>query len=162
MTRITIRGRKWTIDEVPDVVAAVGKHANRRDRARGLDKICMFDTARILVCQSLEAPSKLEVYVHELIHACNPDLRENTVAFTARVIADALDKALHYTFTPPTPATHPPAPDSTDRSSPVGHGESPRPQSLEQPGRRRSPTATAHADANGPLTAPEGPNRECC
>lgn len=110
---VVIRRKRWTLEEVADVVAEAGRDANKRDRARGLDGICMFEGSKILVCRDLDPPAKLEVYVHELIHACNPDLRENTVAFTARTVADALDKVLHYSFRPPTPATHPPTPDST-------------------------------------------------
>lgn len=113
MPTVRIKRKRWTLEEVPDVVAEAGKDANKRDRARGLDGICMFETSRILVCQDLDPPNKLEVYIHELIHACNPDLRENTVAFTARVIAEVLDKILHYSFRRPILATHPPAPDST-------------------------------------------------
>ena len=90
MAAVRIKRRLWTTEEVPDVVEAAGRATNRVDRMRGLDGICIFDTGRIYVCGGLEPLPKLETYVHELIHACQPNMRERTVAFTARVVAEAI------------------------------------------------------------------------
>ncbi|CAB4196350.1 hypothetical protein UFOVP1287_72 [uncultured Caudovirales phage] len=90
MAIVRIRRQLWTVREVPDVVDAAGHNASRRDRNVGLDGICQFDRLEILVAAPLEPQPKLETYVHELLHAAQPKMRESTVVFTARVIADGL------------------------------------------------------------------------
>lgn len=90
MAVVRIRRQLWTVREVPDVVEAAGNNASHRDRARGLDGICAFDKREILVAAPLEPLSKLETYIHELLHAAQPNMRESTVLFVSRVIADGI------------------------------------------------------------------------
>jgi hypothetical protein len=92
MAAVRIRRRLWTTVEVPDVVGAAGRNASHSDHKRGLDGICIFDTAQIFIASPLEPLPKTETYIHELLHACHPDMRERTVGFTARVIAEALSQ----------------------------------------------------------------------
>lgn len=90
--RVSIRRRMWSVGEVADVVSAAGEDADHRDKARGLDGICLYDRGEIWVSSSLRPRQKLETYIHELLHALQPELHEQTVASAARVIACVLHR----------------------------------------------------------------------
>lgn len=90
MKRVRVKGRYWTLTEVPDVVEAAGPSASKRDQERGLDGICVFDTRSILISASLTPQYRLEVVIHELLHALHPELTERTVDASARNLSTIL------------------------------------------------------------------------
>lgn len=74
--RVKIRGRYWSIT-----------YQNGGDTSSY--GWCDFDKRRIVVRYSPEAP---ETLIHELIHACQPDLSEDAVIEIEAALVHALDR----------------------------------------------------------------------
>ena len=92
--RIKIAGRTWSLDFV--------KASEMQSRHNWGE--CDLPTASkplMTVRQSLQPKVILNVTVHELLHACRPELSEEAVTQTADVIAGVLYK-LGARITPPT------------------------------------------------------------
>ena len=92
--RIKIANRTWSLDFV--------KASEMQSRANWGE--CDLPTARkpmMTVRRSLAPKAILNVTVHELLHACRPELSEEAVTETADVIAGVLFK-LGARITPPT------------------------------------------------------------
>ena len=83
--RIKIGTRTWSLDFV--------KASQMQSRSNWGE--CDLPTARkpmMTVRRSLKPKAMLNVTVHELLHACRPELSEEAVRETADVIAGALYK----------------------------------------------------------------------
>jgi hypothetical protein len=74
--RCRLRGKYWTIVRA------------RLDRK--LDGLCNADNRTITVRPSLTGERELEVFVHEMLHACHWDLSEETITETAQDLARVL------------------------------------------------------------------------
>ena len=75
--RVIIRGVRWIV----------------RQSARKLTGKwgwCDYSERRIVVCKSARGIQHLDTVIHEMLHACLPDLSEESVYETARVTADVL------------------------------------------------------------------------
>ena len=92
--RIKIAGRTWSLDFV--------KASEMQSRANwGECDLPSATNPLMTVRQSLQPKAILNVTVHELLHACRPELSEEAVTETADVIAGVLFK-LGARITPPT------------------------------------------------------------
>ena len=92
--RIRIANRTWSLDFV--------KASEMQSRENWGE--CDLPTARkpmMTVRRSLAPKAMLNVTVHEMLHACRPELSEEAVKDTADIIATALYK-LGARITPPT------------------------------------------------------------
>ena len=58
--------------------------------ARGCDGIVKYWKREIRIGRGLRGKKRLELLIHEPIHACLPDLNEEAVDHTARAISDLL------------------------------------------------------------------------
>jgi hypothetical protein len=73
--RVKIRGRWWTVRfQKGGDTSAYG--------------VCKFDTREIIVRRT---PESAETLIHEIIHACQPDLNEDAVLEIEAAIATALN-----------------------------------------------------------------------
>jgi hypothetical protein len=57
---------------------------------RPLLGLCDWDKRTITICDQLDGELELDTIVHELLHACQPDLAEDTVEQTATDVARVL------------------------------------------------------------------------
>lgn len=76
MMEILVRGIRWTM---------------RFTRLRGsADGWCYYKEKKILICNKLRGIRRLDVVVHELLHAHNVEMSEDDVARTASGVARVL------------------------------------------------------------------------
>lgn len=74
--KIKVKGEDWTVS-----------FRLIRDDAMGW---CIYDDQKILVDKRLEGETRLDVLIHELLHAHHPQLSEESVTQTATEIARVL------------------------------------------------------------------------
>lgn len=89
MPTVVVRGRGWSVESVDDV----REHARRHGydlAATDLDGACLDSEAVILIDVSLRGAQRLEIALHELLHAYDPDLPERRVRVMGRTLARAL------------------------------------------------------------------------
>ena len=82
MIRTRIGGRTWRI-----------VHAPAREMPKDADGDCSHPPGRcptIRIRRALRAQRRLEIEVHELLHASRPELAEEAVAQTAAEVSSAL------------------------------------------------------------------------
>jgi hypothetical protein len=58
----------------------------------GLDGQCDFNNGVIKIEKTLEGETELDTYIHEGLHALNPDASETWVTNNARLLANLLTK----------------------------------------------------------------------
>jgi hypothetical protein len=92
MASLTIKKEKWKLDEVPDVVESAKDFVGSYYRKRGLDGITIYDTRQIYVNSDLKPLPKLETYIHEIVHAVIPRLRESEVRVLGSILANFLHR----------------------------------------------------------------------
>ncbi len=84
--QVELNGQKWTIDDNSRLRKVRGE-ADKKKKLIRISSRCR------------ERKDYLEVFIHECLHACCWDLSEETVSFSAREIADAIE-AFHGPFNP--------------------------------------------------------------
>ena len=59
---------------------------------RPLLGLCDWDKRTITICNQLDGELELDVIIHELLHACQPDIEEHAIDQTATDIARVLTR----------------------------------------------------------------------
>jgi hypothetical protein len=88
MPIVVIRSKGWTIDMVDDVREAAIEHGY--EISDELEGVCLHSERMILIDGSLERAHRMEIVVHEVLHAYDPEMSEVRVRALSRVIARAL------------------------------------------------------------------------
>lgn len=86
---VVVRGRGWLVEYVEDVREYAREHGYDLT-SQDLDGICLDREALILVDDSLERAHRMEIVIHELLHAYDPDIPERRVRVLGRTLARAL------------------------------------------------------------------------
>ena len=86
---VVVRGRGWSIEHVDDVREYAREHGYDLT-SQDLDGICLDSEALILVDAALTGCHRLEIEIHELIHAYDPDIPEKRVRLLGLTLARAL------------------------------------------------------------------------
>ena len=86
---VVVRGRGWEIAQVDDVREYAREHGYDL-ASEDLDGICLDSEALILIDAALTGCHRLEIEIHELIHAYDPEIPERRVRVLGRTLARAL------------------------------------------------------------------------
>lgn len=89
MAVVVVRGTGWTVEMVEDVREEARRHGYDLT-ADELDGICLPREHLVMVDASLQRAHRMEIVLHELLHAYDPDLPERRVRVLARTLARAL------------------------------------------------------------------------
>lgn len=85
---VVVHGKGWTVDFVDDVQQHVTDHGY--EERSELEGVCLPTERMILVDSSLERAHRMEIVIHELLHAYDLSMTENRVRGISRTIARAL------------------------------------------------------------------------
>lgn len=89
MPTVVVRGRGWSVQTVDDVREYAREHGYDL-RPDDLDGICLDSEALILIDASLTGCHRMEIEIHELLHAYDPTIPERRVRVLGRTLAKAL------------------------------------------------------------------------
>lgn len=89
MPIVVIRSRGWTINGVEDVRESVNEHGYDEMNVE-LEGACLHSERMILVDDALKRAHRLEIVIHEILHAYDINMTENRVRGISRTIARAL------------------------------------------------------------------------
>jgi hypothetical protein len=129
MPTVVIRGRGWAVERVEDVREYARQHGYDMP-ADELDGLCLTKEALVFVDSTLRDAHRLEIELHELIHAYDATIAEKRVRHMGRQLSRALWR-LGYRLRPATRANRPPAPDRPAIASPAAPRRSARRRSRE-------------------------------
>lgn len=88
MVTVVVRGRGWTVETVEDVREETRRHGYDMPKDE-LDGICLHRERLILLEDGLERAHRLEILLHELLHAYDMHMTERRVRVLARTLARA-------------------------------------------------------------------------
>lgn len=89
MPLVVIRGRGWAVERVEDVREYAREHGYDMP-AEELDGLCLPTEALIFVDAALKNAHRLEIELHEMIHAYDPSIPEKRVRHMGRQLSRAL------------------------------------------------------------------------
>ena len=89
MAVVVVRKQGWTVEMVDDVREEARRHGYDMDPAE-LDGICLQRERLILVDSTLRRAHRMEIILHEIIHAYDITIPEIRVRLLARTLARAL------------------------------------------------------------------------
>lgn len=88
MAVVVVRGKGWTVEAVEDVREETRRHGYDLPKDE-LDGICLQRERLILIDDSLRRAHRLEILLHELLHAYDIDIPEVRVRGISRTLARA-------------------------------------------------------------------------
>ena len=89
MATVVVRGKGWTVEMVEDVREETRRHGYDMPKDE-LDGICLQRERLILVDSALRRAHRMEIILHELLHAYDIHIPERRVRVMARTLARAL------------------------------------------------------------------------